>query len=367
MPIPREGFTVDLVVAVIKRVLLNPKLTLPAAGLVWWQPLYIRLLTRLGAQQASGVRSRVTLLAGVSVVLAVARHVKRLKANNWTQDKTWDWDHEIVVVTGGSSGIGERMTQQLLARNAKTRIAVVDFKPLTWTPPEADVASGRLRVYQCDVGDAAALRETCRSIRQDLGDPTVLFNNAGLVRGRTIVDSSPGDIEATVRTNLIAPMLLANEFLPAMIRRDHGHIVNTGSLASVMSVPRLVDYAATKAGLTSLHEGLQLELARCHKAPRVRLTLGVFSYIQTPLFSGDLNLSSFFSPLLHVDSVAERLVDAVYSGYGSTIYMPSFVALTVAMKGAPDLLYWPLRQVACRSQLDFTGRQQVDELTGALR
>ncbi|PHH66381.1 hypothetical protein CDD81_7436 [Ophiocordyceps australis] len=340
MATSRQGFTIDHVVAAIKHWLLNPKTTLAAAVLVWWRPL---------------------------LVLALARRLKRLQANNWTHDKTWDWDHELVVVTGGSSGIGERITQLLLARNAKTRIAVVDFKPLTWSPPEAAVASGRLRVYQCDLGDSDALRATCNSIRQDLGDPTVLFNNAGLARGCTIVEATPGDIEATVRTNLIAPMLLVKEFLPAMIRRDHGHIVNTGSLSSVMSVPRLVDYAATKAGLTSLHEGLQLELARCHDAPRVRLTLGIFSYIRTPLFSGHLNLSTFLSPLLHVDSVAESLVDAVYSGYGSTIYMPSFAALTVAMKGAPDLLFWPLRQVACRSNLDFTGRHQVDEVTGALR
>lgn len=59
-----------------------------------------------------------------------------------------------------------------------------------------------------------------------------------------------------------------------------------------------------------------------HNAPRVRLTLGVFSFIRTPLFTGKGSGSNFMTPLLHVETVSERMVNAVYSGYGSTIYLP---------------------------------------------
>lgn len=54
----------------------------------------------------------------------------------------------------------------------------------------------------------------------------------------------------------------------------------------------------------------------------MRLSLGIFCFIRTPLVSGDTNVPNFLLPFLHVDTVGEAMVDAVYSGYGSTIYMP---------------------------------------------
>ena len=58
-------------------------------------------------------------------------------ANNWTATKRgeWDWDREIVVVTGASSGVGASVVQKLLARNPRTTIVIIDFAPLSWTPP----------------------------------------------------------------------------------------------------------------------------------------------------------------------------------------------------------------------------------------
>ena len=82
----------------------------------------------------------------------------------------------------------------------------------------------------------------------------MLFNNAGLARGYTVMEGRHADVEVTMKTNLIAPFLLVKEFLPEMVRRDHGHIINTGSMSSVVPPPNIVDYAATKAGLTALHE-----------------------------------------------------------------------------------------------------------------
>lgn len=77
--------------------------------------------------------------------------------------------------------------------------------------------------------------------------------------------------------------------------------------------------------LTMCAQFLQLELNNIHKAPKVRLTLGIFSFIRTPLLDGHTNQSAFLYPMLHVDSVGERLVEAAYSGYGSTIYMPGIM------------------------------------------
>ena len=106
-------------------------------------------------------------------------------------------------------------------------------------------------------------------------------------------------------------------------------------------------WASQRETVTDLDtcQGLQLELKHVHKAPRVRLSIGIFCFIRTPLISGDTNVPNFLLPFLHVDTVGEAMVDAVYSGYGSIIYLP--VLNRVAAMLVSLLLYlslaWLLR------------------------
>lgn len=246
----REGVTIDSVARPLRRWLLNPNVTVPLALILAWQPIFSRLATYLASAQAIRLRSRAYALALLSVALSINDYLNRRLANNWVVDSRWNWNEEVVVVTGGSSGVGAGICQELLARNCRTRIAVIDIALLSWSPP----AHSRLRYYQCDLSDAAAIRATCERIREEIGNPTVLFNNAGLVRGATIMEGSYADVELTMRINLTAPFLLVKEFLPDMVRRDHGHIVHTGSMSSLIPPANIADYAASKAGITALHE-----------------------------------------------------------------------------------------------------------------
>lgn len=241
----REGVTLDSIAAPLRRWLFNPVITAPAAlllsGLATYTPDTI----------VTKFVSPVYALTLAGALLSLNDYLDKQFANNWVSDKTWNWDEEIVVVTGGSDGIGASISKQLIARNPRTRIVIVDYAPLKWQPKQEEA---HVSYYQCDLSDSNALKSTCERIRSDVGHPTVLFNNAGLVRGATIMEGSYGDVEATVKTNLIAPMLLAKEFLPEMVKRDHGHIIHTGSLSCVTPPAMIADYAATKAGLLALHE-----------------------------------------------------------------------------------------------------------------
>ncbi|KAL7790801.1 hypothetical protein V8C37DRAFT_410781 [Trichoderma ceciliae] len=357
----REGVTLDSVAAPLRRWLLNPILTVPASLLLLGLSFHSQSSQPLLNTDAIKIQAAVHLLALASVLLSLNQYLDKQFANNWVSDKTWNWDEEIVVITGGSSGVGASICKQLLARNPRTRIVIVDYAPLDWKPEQQGT---RLSYYQCDLSDANALRCTCDRIRKEVGHPTVLFNNAGLVRGAGIMEGSYGDIEATVRTNLIAPMLLIKEFIPEMIKKDHGHIVHSGSLSCLTPPALIADYSATKAGLLAMHE---LELKNVYKAPRVRLTLGIFCFIRTPLISGHPNVPNFLLPFLHVDSVGESMADAVYSGYGSIIYMPGINRLVAVLRGGPEWLFRLIRERTTNFQIDFRGRQELDAETGRLR
>lgn len=246
----REGLTLDVVAGAVRNWILTPTTTLPLALGLTWEPLFVQLAQRSSRDRAAAIRSRVYWLAAASLALALNDQLTKQSANNWVVDSRWNWDDEITVVTGGSSGIGASICQKLVARNPRTRIVVLDYVPLSWTPPPG----ARLHFYECDLSDAYAIKLVCDRVKAEVGHPTVLFNNAGLARGSTVMEGTSNDVQLTIKTNLIAPFLLVREFLPEMVRRDHGHILNTGSLSSVVSAPTIVDYSASKAGLTALHE-----------------------------------------------------------------------------------------------------------------
>ncbi|KXJ84921.1 hypothetical protein Micbo1qcDRAFT_225569 [Microdochium bolleyi] len=259
-------------------------------------------------------------------------------------------------------GIGASVARQLLARNARTKIFIVDHAPLAWTPEPRSPVS----YFRCDLSSASAIRTLTARIRSEVGHPTVLVNNAGLSRGATVVDGSHTDVELTIRTNLVAPFLLTKEFLPRMVSMDHGHVVNVGSVSSLFPPARVADYAATKAGITALHETLQLELKQVHHASRVRLTLGILGFIKIPLFKGETLQSPFLFPLLHVDTVGEAFVDALYSGLGTTIYLPGIMRYVAMLRAGPEWLSRGVREGTASLRVDFKGRQQVIKETGGL-
>ncbi|KAK4452007.1 hypothetical protein QBC34DRAFT_456925 [Podospora aff. communis PSN243] len=373
----REGPNIDIVARLVRKTALNEHLTLPVAAAVAFLSCessgrYLakiaELLSRLGADASLVSRAaahragRVALGLGTAgFLLSLNDWLNKWYANNWTATKKgeWDWDREIVVVTGASSGVGASVVQKLLERNPRTTIVVVDFAPLSWTPPEGS----KVHYYQADLSNTDVVRDICERIRAEVGHPTVLVNNAGIARGFTVMEGTYADVELTIKTNLLAPFLLVKEFLPDMVKNNHGHIVSICSMSSVVAPPGLVDYSATKNGILSLHEGLQVELVRRYKAPKVRLTNGIFNFIKTPLFTGNTGIPNFLAPLLHVETVSESIVDSLYSGYGRTIILPGIMRYISMLRGGPEWLHRGLRN---RSDypINFRGRQQITETGG---
>lgn len=95
-----------------------------------------------------------------------------------------------------------------------------------------------------------------REIRSKVGEPTILINNAGVVRGKTILETSDMDLRFTFDVNAFAHFRTVKEFLPYMVNRNHGMVVTVASWASWLTIPTLVDYGASKAAAMAFHEGL---------------------------------------------------------------------------------------------------------------
>ena len=395
------GLHFDAVIRSIRKTLLNEWLALPLAGAVTWllkpsssthlhqlQDLASSLNIDLSSFDLPQLARTALYLGGAGLFLSANALLNKWTVNNWTASRAGEWSHwerEIVVVTGGSSGIGAQVVQGLLARNPQTRIVIIDFAPLAWTPP-AGMLGANLHYFQADLSKSDEIRAVCARVRDEVGHPTVLVNNAGLSRGFGVLEGTYADVEVTLKTNLTAPFLLVKEFVPEMARNNHGHVLNVCSMSAVVPPPGIVDYAASKAGVQALHEGLSMELKHRYNAPRVRLTNCVFSFIRTPLLRGSRpNQPQFLSPLLHVETVSQAIVDALYSGYGSVIYLPGVMryatmlvgghalprfaacSLTFSQRAAPEWLFRLLiANGTAKLAVGFKGRQALDEAGGLL-
>ncbi|KAJ5727657.1 hypothetical protein N7493_005477 [Penicillium malachiteum] len=176
-----------------------------------------------------------------------------------------DWRKEIVLITGGSTGIGELVARKLAKNSVK--VVVLDLAPPK-NPFPANVY-----FYKADITSPDALHQVAEAIRADVGSPTVLFNNAGVASKRPILDEKVESVRRTFDVNCVALFILTKEFLPSMIKENHGHILTMASMASYAMLASNVDYSCSKAAALTFHEGLTQELKHRYNAKHVRTSV----------------------------------------------------------------------------------------------
>jgi 3-hydroxy acid dehydrogenase/malonic semialdehyde reductase len=157
----------------------------------------------------------------------------------------------VAVVTGASSGIGEATTRRLVDEGFVVHAVARREERL-----RALAADTGCVTHVLDVTDTPALE----SLARQLGPVEVLINNAGLGRMESpLAEGTLADITRTIDTNVTALMVATAAFLPAMIERGVGHVINIGSMAGLYPLPSAT-YGASKAAVHRFCTNLRLEL-----------------------------------------------------------------------------------------------------------
>ncbi|GAA2243883.1 SDR family NAD(P)-dependent oxidoreductase [Herbiconiux moechotypicola] len=163
----------------------------------------------------------------------------------------------VAVVTGGASGIGRGIAEQLIAEGATVVIADVQQDALDATA--AEIGATGIRV---DVTDPASVEALAAETVERFGSVGILVNNAGVGPLARIADLRLADWKWLIDVNLWGVIHGVTTFLPLLQKNpDGGHIVNTGSMASFSPMAGAGAYAVTKYGVAALTEALALELA----------------------------------------------------------------------------------------------------------
>lgn len=227
---------------------------------------------------------------------------------------------------------------------------------------ESPLPGPNVHYYQCDLTAATNVKEVARRIRADVGDPTILVNNAGIARGKTVLETTERDLKFTFDVNVFAHFYTVHEFLPAMVARNHGMVVTVASFAAWMTVPNMVDYGASKAAAASFHEGLTAELATRYNAPRVRTIVVNQGYTRTALFTGYRNDAPFLVPALEPASVADAVARQIFTGRSGQVITPLFGSALQMLRAMPHWYAYRLRSKGANIMTNFSGRQVVTDL-----
>jgi short-subunit dehydrogenase len=162
------------------------------------------------------------------------------------------------VVTGASSGIGAEIARELAARGLGVTLVARREERLREL---ADELGGPTQVVACDVTDATARRRLAQQLRSEGLNVEVLVNNAGFSTAGKFWENDPEREVGMVRTNVEAVVAFCAEWVPGMVERGRGAVLNVASTASFQPLPLQAGYAASKAFVLNFSEALHTELA----------------------------------------------------------------------------------------------------------
>src|SRR3954451_8123971 len=173
------------------------------------------------------------------------------------------FEDRVVVITGGSRGLGLVMARMLVDQGAHVVLLARDTGELARAREDLDARGrGSATTFRCDVRRRAEVRATVSAVIEQFRRVDVLINNAGIIQVGPLENMVEEDFENAMATHFWGPLHLMLELLPSMRHRGFGRIVNISSIGGKVAVPHLGPYSASKFALVGLSDAVRAELDR---------------------------------------------------------------------------------------------------------
>ncbi|MDX2041030.1 MAG: SDR family NAD(P)-dependent oxidoreductase [Acidobacteriota bacterium] len=187
--------------------------------------------------------------------------------------------NQVVFITGASSGIGHALAQQLAPKGIALALAARRTDLLEALCENARQSGGEAIALTCDVGDQAQVKQAIADTVARFGRIDLAILSAGIGGPTNAADFKAEKFQRLLQTNLLGVAFCLEELLPLMRQQGDGTIAAISSLAGDRGFPGSAGYCATKAALSTLFDGLRVDL----KAFGVNLVTIEPGYVQTPM------------------------------------------------------------------------------------
>lgn len=239
---------------------------------------------------------------------------------------------EIVLITGAGHGIG-RLTAYEFAK-LKTKLVLWDINKngIEETAAKCRKLGAQAHPFVVDCSQREEIYSAAKKVKEEVGDVSILVNNAGVVYTADLFATQDPQIEKTFEVNVLAHFWTTKAFLPAMMKSNHGHVVTVASAAGHTVVPFLLAYCSSKFAAVGFHRALTDELAALGLTG-IRTSCLCPNFINTGFIK---NPSTNLGPTLEPEEVVEHLMHGILTEQ-KMIFVPSSIAfLTVLERIFPE-------------------------------
>ena len=260
-----------------------------------------------------------------------------------------DFKNKVVLITGASSGIGKQTAIEFAKLGSSIILVARRKNKLEQVENELKQFNVNTLVCVCDVSKKDQVEELSKIVLQKFDSIDILVNNAGFAIYGSVSDLSINEIESQMETNYFGMIYCVKNFLPLMLKKKSGHIVNVASVGASFSVPGVSSYCATKFAMLGFSEGLKHELY----GTGVGLTVVSPIMVRTPLFEHPsfTNFSKFSTGVsLSSETVAKTIIKASNSSR-LEIVVPSVARAVIWFKQTFPFLINPIIGRIFRKQL----------------
>uniref|UniRef100_A0A8C5M9K3 17beta-estradiol 17-dehydrogenase n=1 Tax=Leptobrachium leishanense TaxID=445787 RepID=A0A8C5M9K3_9ANUR len=227
---------------------------------------------------------------------------------------------DIVLITGSGHGMGQLTAYEFAKRQSILVLWDINKNGVTETAEECRRLGATAHIYVVDCSKRLDIYNAAEKVKREIGEVDILINNAGVVFGTEFLQLQDHQIEKTFEVNILAHFWTTKSFLPAMIKKNRGHIVTVASIAGHVGICYLVDYCASKFGAVGFHECLTEELnAMGYDGIKTSCLCPVFvntGFVQNP--------KTRLWPVLAPEDVVKCLMDGILTNK-KMIIVPSSV------------------------------------------
>lgn len=260
-----------------------------------------------------------------------------------------DFKNKTVLITGASSGIGKQTAIEFAKLGAKIILVARRKEKLDALANELEKFNVPTLVCQCDVSNKEQVKEMSNTVLEKFDSVDVLVNNAGFAIYGYVKDLTIDEIESQMETNYFGMVYCIKNFLPSMLKKKSGHIVNVASVAASFGLPGIASYCASKFAMLGFSEGLKHEL----KDTGVGITVVSPIMVRTDFFDHPSfeKMPKYSPSSLSSKTVAKAILKAANSPR-LEIIVPSVVRSAVWLKHTFPYFINPILGKSFKKQLD---------------
>ncbi|MCV0393261.1 MAG: SDR family oxidoreductase [Nitrosopumilus sp.] len=260
-----------------------------------------------------------------------------------------DFKNKNVLITGASSGIGKETAIEFAKLGANVILVARRKDKLEEIETQLKKFHITTMVLQCDVSKKDQVSEISKIVLEKFDSIDVLVNNAGFAIYGSVSELSIEEIESQMETNYLGMVYFIKNFLPSMLAKKSGHIVNVASVAASFGLPGIASYCASKFAMLGFSEGLKHEL----KGTGIGITVVSPIMVRTNFFDHPSfeQMPQYSSTSLSSKTVAKAILKASTSSR-LEIIVPSVVRGAVWLKHTFPYFINPIIGKSFKKQLD---------------